>query len=333
MRDIKKNENLNVATLKDLQAELLKLLQIVDKVCKNNNIEYWLDAGTLLGAVRHKGYIPWDDDIDISVPAGDYHRLISILDTESKTNKNIFLYSKQSDTAKFGPERLATTKMAMRRGKNILACFVDIFPARIINKTDKKNDRNILNTAEYFTFGSALNGAKIDRKYIKNTLKGALIEKQKFSQYFYFNYLPTCNYRVSKSVVGTISSTSSDAVCSSDAYFPYTDIFPLCRISFEGLEFSAPNNYKNYLSAVYGDYMTLPPKSEQIAKHAHELYFCNSREFALESTAKVLINGESSFYRHPILRFFKNLFEDIGVYGKMKNWDKNRRKRKYSKNE
>ena len=62
---------LKPATLKDLQVELLKLLKIIDKTCKENNIQYWLDAGTLLGAVRHKGYIPWDDDIDIMVSYSD----------------------------------------------------------------------------------------------------------------------------------------------------------------------------------------------------------------------------------------------------------------------
>lgn len=322
---------LTPATLNDLQTEMLILLQIVDKVCRKSNIEYWLDAGTLLGAVRHKGFIPWDDDIDIGVPADDYNRLISALDIESKTNKNIFLYSKHNDVPKFAPERLATTKMVMRRGSKMVACFIDIFPARIINKVDKKNDQNISNIAEYFIFGSTISGAKINNRYIKNTLKGALIEKQKFTQYFHSDYLPNCNHRAPESVVATIATTSSDAVCGTDAYFPYTDIFPLRKITFEGMESFAPNNFENYLSTVYGDYMTLPPKSKQVAKHANELYFCSSNQFALEVTTETLTKGVQSFYRHPIRRFFKNLTESAGIYEKMKNWDKARRGRKYGK--
>ena len=319
------------ATLKDLQAELLNLLKIVDRICRENKIEYWLDAGTLLGAVRHKGFIPWDDDIDIGVPAGDYHRLISVLDIESKNNKNIFLYSEHNNVPKITPERLATTKMVMRRGRKIVGCFIDIFPVRIINRADRQKDQNIPNINEYFVFGSVASGATIQSRYIKNTLKSAIIEKQKFTQYYYFDYLPSCNYRTPESIVATISTTSNDAVCDTDTYFPYADIFPLRKITFEGMESFAPSSFENYLGTVYGDYMTLPPKSKQISKHANELYFCNSKQFTLTSTSLALTRDVQSFYRHPIRRIFKKIIKKMGIYENMKNWDKARRIRKYVK--
>jgi lipopolysaccharide cholinephosphotransferase len=328
------NGSLRPATLKDLQIELLGLLKIIDKICRKQNIEYWLDAGTLLGAVRHKGFIPWDDDIDICVPAGEYHRLISALDIESKSNKNIFLYSEHITIPKSVPlrfEKLATTKMIMRRGKKIFACCVDIFPARIINKLDKKNDQNISHTAEYFSFGRSLKGAEIDSIYVKNTLKGALIEQQKFMQYYHFDYLPSCNYRNSDSIVFTIATNSNDSISDTDIYTPYVDIFPLREMDFEGVKCFIPNNFKNCLSIVYGDYMVLPPKSKQIAKHADKFYFCNSDKFAFEATTESLINSFPSFYRTPISRFFKKIIKDSEMYKKMRNWDNNRRNKKYSK--
>ncbi|WXT99937.1 MAG: hypothetical protein Ctma_0643 [Catillopecten margaritatus gill symbiont] len=317
------NNFLKPATLKDLQAELLGLLKIIDKVCRENNIEYWLHAGTLLGAVRHGGYIPWDDDIDICVPAGDYQRLISALDAESKVNKNIFLYFEHATKPKSAHlrfEKLATTKMVMQRGKKVFSCYVDIFPSRIINKADKEKDQNIANIIGIFSSSVTLNDAKIDSKYIKNTLKSALVEKQRFTQYFHSEYLPNCNDRAADSLVMT-----------DDIYYPYADIFPLQEMNFEGLKCLVPNNVENYLSADFGDYMTLPPKSERVPKHSGLLYFCNSNQFALESTTATLSKEMQSFYRHPIQRYFKKLIKNFTIYNKMKNWDKNRRARKYVK--
>jgi lipopolysaccharide cholinephosphotransferase len=329
--DDKEKKYLIQATLKDFQREMLRLLTVIDGVCRSNNIEYWLDAGTLLGAIRHKGFIPWDDDIDIGVPAGDYHRLIAALDVESKNYDDIFLYCEHNDIPRSAPEKLASTKMAMKRGGKIFSCFVDIFPARIIDKADRENDQKISKIVEHFTFGSALDGSKIDKKYIKNNLKSAIKAKQAFTKYFHFDYLPSCDHRNSESIVATIATTSSDAVCGTDAYFSYTDIFPLKIITFEGLSSFAPHETEKYLSTVYGDYTKLPPESSQVAKHADELYFCSSNRFALEETKNSLIKSSQSFYRAPLKRLVKNLIKNIGIYEKIKNWDRERRKHKYAK--
>lgn len=64
--------------LKIVQSEILKILKIFDEKCKENNLKYYIFYGTLLGAVRHKGFIPWDDDIDITMPREDYEKFISL---------------------------------------------------------------------------------------------------------------------------------------------------------------------------------------------------------------------------------------------------------------
>ena len=64
--------------LRQAQLRMLNILLEVDKICRKNNLSYWIDYGTLLGAVRHKGYIPWDDDIDISMPSDDYKKFTEI---------------------------------------------------------------------------------------------------------------------------------------------------------------------------------------------------------------------------------------------------------------
>ncbi len=91
---IKKNTKkyLVPTPLSSLQKELLNLLKIIDKICRKNDIEYWLDFGTLLGAVRHKGFIPWDDDVDICVPTDHYPKLLKLLHQEKDRNSDIFLF-------------------------------------------------------------------------------------------------------------------------------------------------------------------------------------------------------------------------------------------------
>jgi len=314
-----KREQLTPATLKELQTELLYLLKIVDKVCRENNIEYWLEAGTLLGAVRHKGFIPWDDDIDISVPAESYLKLISALDAESKVNKDIFLYYEHNKVPKIGIEKLATTKLIMEMKGVMNACFIDIFPARMINKNNTEEDLNIISTNQYFDSGSAAKiGVNIDKKYIKSNFSDAFLEKEKFTRYFHFEYLPSCNY---KGVGSIVKRSSMEYYLGAESYFSYSDVFPLRKITFEGFEFSCPNNSENYLTTWFGDYMALPPKSQQVAKHSDQLFFCNSAQFTKESTTNYLVEQSKKFYYFSIRRLVKDWTIRLGIFDKFKMFD------------
>ena len=81
--------------LRKAQLIMFNLLKELDKVCKKNNINYWLDSGTLLGAVRHKGFIPWDDDIDICMLEKDYKKFLKI--AKKELSENVFLQTEETD--------------------------------------------------------------------------------------------------------------------------------------------------------------------------------------------------------------------------------------------
>ena len=74
---------------------MLEILQEIHKICVENNLTYWLEAGTLLGAVRHKGFIPWDDDSDVSMPRADYEKFLKI--AQKKLPKDMFLQTQDTD--------------------------------------------------------------------------------------------------------------------------------------------------------------------------------------------------------------------------------------------
>jgi len=127
-----KTLSISKSELKKIQNTLLEILIEVDRICRKNDIKYFLFAGTLLGAVRHKGFIPWDDDIDIAMPREDYEKFLQIVQKEPYSNyflQNViteieapFLFSKfrKDDT-------LLLEKAVMN--KNIHhGIFIDIFP-------------------------------------------------------------------------------------------------------------------------------------------------------------------------------------------------------------
>ncbi len=81
--------------LREAQLIMLDMLIEFDVICKKHQLRYWLDSGTLLGAVRHQGFIPWDDDIDISMPIEDYHRFLAVAPAE--LSSNVFLQNRNTD--------------------------------------------------------------------------------------------------------------------------------------------------------------------------------------------------------------------------------------------
>lgn len=125
-------------TIAAAQKVMLEILQEIHKICVENNLTYWLEAGTLLGAVRHKGFIPWDDDSDVSMPRADYEKFLKI--AQKKLPEDMFLQTQDTDKeyplpwAKMGLYLLKQVKPVM---KSITMVFLLIFFLMIIMNLKK----------------------------------------------------------------------------------------------------------------------------------------------------------------------------------------------------
>lgn len=248
--------------LRKAQLIMLDELLEVDKICKRNNIEYWIADGTLLGAVRHKGFIPWDDDIDICMLDEDYKKFIKIAPGElsqnlflqtSKTDKsyNWFPYVKVRDRNTIFIEGNQNDNEKYHQGINLDIFVMDLYNDRI------KKFRKIYNFC-----------IKLEKLKIHNGKNRYLILK-KILLILKINKIPYLFFRK------YLKLFSRKTVVGYRFLFPQLyekkGIFPLKEIEFEGYKFPCPNNVDAYLKELYGDtYMELPPEKDRVW-HAKEI--------------------------------------------------------------
>ena len=260
--------------LKKLQMTELDILDEIVRVCDKNNIKYFLMGGTLLGAIRHKGFIPWDDDIDICMLREDYERFIKIAPNElkekykmvnCKTDKNTYLpYTKiVNKNTKFVEK--SAQKFKMHNG-----IWVDIFPFDYIDKIDENIKRK--NKFIKFIMGVLVN-KKLKLKMYSNKILSKIIVKL-------FEILPSkLLFKIIDIIIGKSKSNKKYTI----GYFSYyniennvyktSDIFPLKKTVFEGKKYDSPNNYDAILKTTYGDYMKLPPKDKQVTHNPIQIVF------------------------------------------------------------
>ena len=249
--------------LKEAQKIMLNQLRELDLICRKHNIKYWLDSGALLGAVRHQGFIPWDDDIDVCMLEEDYEKFVKI--AKKELSKSIFLQTKETDSAynwfPYGKlrdrnsiflEKEFNENEISHQGINLDIFIMDIFNPRI-----KKFSMILkyLNVMEKIRVSNQNNRMLILKKIVLN------LKLNKF--YFKFT-----RFFLEKKV-------NKDSIIGYRYLFlkkhRYIDVFPLKEIEFEGYKFSCPNNTDAYLKELYGDtYMELPPEKDRVW-HAKEI--------------------------------------------------------------
>lgn len=246
-KKLRETFNPDDSPLRKQQLKLLEIMKVIDKICRKNNIDYWIGSGTLLGAVRHGGFIPWDDDLDIDIMYKDKKRFIEACERELPANMHV-QYDK-TDPSYFNS-------------------FLKI--------RDESTPLHQVITLEGKDY-------ELDEKY-----KGLFVDvfTEEFASPF---FVKLCNYLFDKCIVIYYARDSKwraqlhYRLCKMVASFvrlipfikskeylfntygghfnkgkKYSNIFPLCEISFEGECFYAPGNHDAYLKSLFGDYMKLP---------------------------------------------------------------------------
>ena len=209
--------------LRQVQLADVEFLRIVTDILTKNELSYWLDYGTLLGAVRHKGFIPWDDDLDIAMPREDYDKAMEMLPKElEKIDINYTIGSKEA------------------KGR----LFVSIYAAGLI--LDIVPYDNVSKNS--FTTSAELQSkiAKCRYYYRKHQNK---------SQEIYRN---NREKMIGKYVTDDPIWFQCPEWGQNDRLYDDSVIFPLRKIRFEDNEFFAPNDFHKYLSIWYGEYMDFP---------------------------------------------------------------------------
>ena len=241
--------------LKVAQLVMLDILIEIDKICKKNNIKYWIDSGTLLGAVRNKGFIPWDDDLDITMTLEDYKKFCKI--AYSELPQDMFLQNSDTDKAfpyDFTKVRSSRGKIVEKHevGKDIKynqGLFIDILPCIAI----KDNYFHRISYTVVFAFIKLFSYGYINIRPIRRFFIS-------IGDMFHVGW----DYNACKVV-------RSGRLPSFYMNLKKSTIFPLKQITFEEKEFLGPNDIDDYLKVYYGkNYMTLPPKNKR-KTHAHSI--------------------------------------------------------------
>ncbi len=268
----------------ELQSKLVDVLSWFHDFCEKNGFKYYIIAGTLLGAVRHKGFIPWDDDIDVGMPRPEYERLRAMakekqdgrfrFEFPSLDNKEYpYTYGKVYDTTTTFNEKL---RKIVRRG-----IYLDIFPIDGIGDDKETAIKNYKSIKWRINLNSMISCAFLKRRSLKKNLAIAVgrvisplfVRKRKLVKKI-DDLCKRYDFESSKIVSNLLGGSGAKGMMPKE-YFGEPTL-----IQFESLTVYGLQQPEKYLSSMYGDYMTLPPEEKRVS--LHDSVYCDLNKSYLE---------------------------------------------------
>ena len=252
-------KEISISEIKELQ---MKILDYVDSVCRANDIKYTLSGGTLLGAVRHGGYIPWDDDIDIQMTRKEYDRFTELWNSHDNQSSYELLNIESGKNCGYPFGKVHDTRTVTYIGNfQRTGVFIDVFPVD-----------NVFDESDY------------EKRHRK-------VRKMYRTRYLIFRYLkiiPKCSvlrrlfYKVSSAIsdeakkmqfseCSFVFELVSGLICKSpipsNVFNKYKDI------RFEDRTYMAVDDHDTYLKCTFGNYMQLPPEEKRVSHHDFKAYW------------------------------------------------------------
>ena len=249
--------------LRQVQQRLLEIASVVDEICQKHNIPMFMIAGTMLGAVRHKGFIPWDDDMDFAVPYDRYDDLIRILREELPNNMICLTYD-LSETYKLPWIKVEDTDSIIidhsldLPKEKMPGLTIDIFP--LVDCERKSCEKYVKRIQRLITIKRmAYSVSKDKNNKWKNRVKSIIRKLTPLSA-------NDINDRIQK-LMDSIEAGNSYSIPVDpnyfNRYFPKQWFEPLTKFDFENTCFYGVAQYDNYLKMIYNNYMELPPEDKR----------------------------------------------------------------------
>ena len=274
-------DNLRPMTPDEQKKVMLDILKTFADYCDSHGWMYYLDAGTLIGAVRHKGYIPWDDDIDVNMPQKDYDRFVETTRANDGyiaphirveyPDETIYPYLKISD------DRTVLVEFPHKNPMEV-GVYIDIFPKYGVKDKSLRSRlacgvSGFLRDLHWFCRYSLIawkrpSYGKLKRvvayvvgPFMADSAMGARLQDRFMHRYLRRHPLEQCGY------VTTLTNGEFHKLAPKECFDGYR------MLEFEGLQFKGPKDYDTYLHCLYkGDYMQLPPEDKRVY-HNIEVYW------------------------------------------------------------
>ena len=272
---MKKEDRIYITDIEDLRRIELGALDAFVEYCRAHNLTYYLSGGTLLGAVRHQGFIPWDDDIDIVMPRPDYKKLLEISGGVLSKDHRIVSFEKDANCC-----RLYYRVVDIHTGyqdkyyskKYESSMGIDVFPIDGVPENEEERRKYFeeiksLRQKFIYSVSAPFKGTSLVKAILKTFIM--LPYKIMGAQHY---------YKKINDLVLKYPFDASDIVALTVGYYNSKEVLKKQQygtpipLMFEGKMYSAPADYKQYLENLYGDYMKLPNKEQQVSHHAFTVW-------------------------------------------------------------